>query len=57
MGLLEKDEVKQSWLNESIELSASDIYGGARAVFIRDGKSTYWIEYRRPKAGLSIIQG
>jgi hypothetical protein len=57
MGLLEKEEVKQSWLNESIELSASDIYGGARAVFIRDGKSTYWIEYRRPKAGLSYNPG
>ena len=57
MGLLEKDEVRQSWLNESIELSASDIYGGARAVFIRDGKSTYWIEYRRPKAGLSYNPG
>ena len=57
MGLLEKDEVKQSWLNESIELSASDIYGGARAVFIRDGKSTYWIEYRRPKAGISYNPG
>ena len=57
MGLLEKDEVKQSWLNESIELSASDIYGDARAVFIRDGKSTYWIEYRRPKAGLSYNPG
>jgi hypothetical protein len=57
MGLLEKDEVKQSWLNESIELSASDIYGGARAVFIKDGKSTYWIEYRRPKAGFSYNPG
>ena len=57
MGLLEKDEVKQSWLNESIQLSASDIYGGARAVFIRDGKSTYWIEYRRPRAGLSYNPG
>jgi len=57
MGLLEANEVKQSWLNESIELSASDIYGGARAVFIRDGKSTYWIEYRRPKAGLSYNPG
>jgi hypothetical protein len=57
MGLLEKDEVKQSWLNESIELGASDVYGGARAVFIRDGKSTYWIEYRRPKVGLSYNPG
>jgi hypothetical protein len=57
MGLLENSEIKQSWLNESIELNASDIYGGTRAVFIRDGKSTYWIEYRRPRAGVSYNPG
>ena len=57
MGLLEANEVKQSWLNESIEISASDVYGGSRAVFIRDGKSTYWIEYRRPKTGLTYNPG
>jgi len=56
MGLLEAGEVKQSWLNESIELSASDVYGGTRAIFIRDGKATYWIEYRRGKAGRPITQ-
>ncbi len=57
MGLLDKSEVKQSWLNETIELSASDVFGGVRAIFIRDGKSTYWIEYRRPKAGLQYKPG
>jgi hypothetical protein len=57
MGLLESSEVKQSWLNESIELNASDVYGGTRAIFIRDGKSTYWIEYRRPRAGNSYNAG
>ncbi len=57
MGLLEASEVKQSWLNESIELNASDVYGGTRAVFIRDGKSSYWIEYRRPRSGVSYNAG
>lgn len=57
MGLLETSEIKQSWLNESIELNASDVYGGTRAVFIRDGKSSYWIEYRRPRAGVTYNPG
>ena len=57
MGLLDREEVKQSWLSESIELTASDIYGGTRAIFIRDGKSTYWIEYRRPREGAPYNAG
>jgi hypothetical protein len=50
MGLLDQGEIKQSWVNESIELSASDVFGGTRAIFIRDGSSAYWIEYRRQNA-------
>jgi hypothetical protein len=57
MGLLDASEVKQSWLSENIELSASDVFGGTRAVFIRDGKSTYWIEYRRPREGAPYNAG
>jgi len=57
MGLLENKEVKQSWLSETFELTASDVYGGTRAVFIRDGKSTYWIEYRRPREGAPYNAG
>lgn len=57
MGLLEASEVKQSWINESIELNASDLYGGTRAIFIRDGKSAYWIEYRRPRSGVNYGAG
>ena len=57
MGLLDSSEVVQSWLNEDIELSASDVVGGKRAIFIRDGKATYWIEYRRPKANVSYKPG
>ena len=57
IGLLDPSDVKQSWVNESIELGASDVKGGTRAVFIRDGGSTYWIEYRRPLPGNSYKPG
>ena len=46
-GYLKNSEIKQSWLTEKIELTASDVAGPTRAVFLRDGKSTYWVEYRR----------
>ena len=58
MGLVEPNEVIQSWGSETVELSAVDVAGKARALFLRDGGSTYWIEYRRAtgfqKAGLVI---
>jgi hypothetical protein len=57
MGLLDQEEIAQSWLNEDIELSATDVVSGKRAIFIRDAKSTYWIEYRRPKVGVSYKSG
>ena len=62
MGFIDNEQIKQSWLNESIELSAADVASGTRAIFIRDGNSTYWIEYRRArpessyKAGLVIYR-
>ncbi len=62
LGYLEKKEIYQSWLSEKIELSATDVIGGTRAIFIRDGKATYWVEYRRAsfatnyKAGLVIFR-
>jgi hypothetical protein len=57
MGILNPSEVRQSWLNESIELTASDVLGGTRAIFIRDGKATYWIEYRRSSESSSYNPG
>jgi hypothetical protein len=38
-------------------LNASDVKSGIRAVFLRDGKSSYWLEYRRPKEGVSYKPG
>jgi hypothetical protein len=62
LGYLEPTEVKQSWVSEKIELVANDIAGSTRAIFIRDGQSSYWVEYRRAnfantfKAGLVIYR-
>lgn len=57
LGYLDKNEIEQSWLTEKIELTASDVAGGTRAIFLRDGMSAYWIEYRRAKAGASYNPG
>ncbi|NDC49234.1 MAG: hypothetical protein EBZ61_09200, partial [Micrococcales bacterium] len=57
MGLLDKEEIKQSWLSESIDLTASDVVGATRAIFLRDGKSTYWVEYRRANAKATYKPG
>lgn len=62
LGNLKAEEVRESWLSEKITLTASDVFGSMRAIFIRDGLSTYWIEYRRGlsqasyKPGLAIFR-
>jgi len=62
LGLLDKDEIKQSWLTETVTLNTVELAGGTRVLFLRDGKSTYWIEYRKSnpkanyKAGLVIYR-
>ena len=60
MGLLESKDVIQSWKSESVEINSVSLYGKPRAIFLREGSSTYWIEYRgatdRYKAGLLIYR-
>jgi hypothetical protein len=60
MGLLKESDIRQSWKSETIEINAVDVYGKPRAIFLRDGRSTYWIEYRRAssqyKEGLVIYR-
>ncbi len=62
LGYLDKSQIKQSWLTEKIELSAVDVAAGTKAIFLRDNKSTYWVEYRRAsfatnyKAGLVVFR-
>ncbi len=57
MGLLDSTDVKQSWVNETITLAPSDYANGTRAIFLRDGKSTYWVEYRRELSGVNYKSG
>jgi len=60
IGLLKESDIRQSWKSETIEINAVDVYGKPREIFMRDGKSTYWIEYRTAslgyKAGLVIYR-
>jgi hypothetical protein len=62
MGLLDDSQIKQVWQSENITLAPSDFANGVKAIFIRDGKAAYWIEYRRKtdgayyKPGLAIYR-
>ena len=62
MGLLEDSQIKQVWQSEVVNLAPSDFANGIRAIYIRDGKAAYWIEYRRKmdgdkyKPGLAIFR-
>jgi hypothetical protein len=51
MGLLDDSQIKQVWQSENITLAPSDFANGIKAIFIRDGKAAYWIEYRRKSNG------
>ena len=57
MGYMDDSQVKQVWGSESVTLSPSDFANGTKAIFIRDGKSSYWIEYRRANPALSYKAG
>jgi len=62
MGLIDDSQIKQVWQSENITLAPSDFANGVKVIFIRDGKSAYWIEYRRKtdaagyKPGLAIYR-
>ncbi|CAN2224550.1 hypothetical protein MCEMZLE14_01309 [Candidatus Nanopelagicaceae bacterium] len=57
MGLIEDSEIKQVWQDETVTLSPSDFATGIKAIFIRDGKAAYWIEYRRKVDGVTYKPG
>jgi hypothetical protein len=57
MGLLEDSQVKQVWQSEVVTLAPSDFSKGVKAIFIRDGKASYWIEYRRKTEGTTYKPG
>ena len=57
MGLIEDSQIKQVWQSESVKLSPSNFANGTKAIFIRDGKSAYWIEYRLKLDGVVYKPG
>jgi len=57
MGLLDDSQVKQVWLSEVVNLAPSDFAKGIKAIYIRDGKSAYWVEYRRKTDGVAYKPG
>jgi hypothetical protein len=57
MGLLEDSQIKQVWLSEVVNLAPSDFANGIRAIYMRDGKAAYWIEYRRKLDGVGYKPG
>ena len=57
MGYLEESQVKQVWQSEVVNLAPSDFANGTKAIFIRDGKAAYWIEYRRKTDGVGYKPG
>ena len=57
MRLLDDDQVKQVWQSDVINLAPSDFAKGIKAIYVRDGKSAYWIEYRRTLEGVRYKPG
>jgi len=57
MGLIDDSQIKQVWQSENVTLAPSDFANGIKVIFIRDGKSAYWIEYRRKTDGAGYKPG
>ena len=57
MGYIDDSQIKQVWQSEVINLAPSDFANGIKAIFIRDGKAAYWIEYRRKTDGVGYKPG
>ena len=57
MGYLDDSQIKQVWQSEVVNLAPSDFANGIKAVYMRDGKAAYWIEYRRKLEGVGYKPG
>jgi hypothetical protein len=57
MGYIEDSQIKQVWQSEVVNLAPSDFANGTKAIFVRDGKAAYWIEYRRKLDGAGYKPG
>ena len=57
MGYLDDSQIKQVWQSDVVNLAPSDFANGIRAIYIRDGKAAYWVEYRRKLDGAGYKPG
>ncbi|NBR26780.1 MAG: hypothetical protein EBU08_23995, partial [Micrococcales bacterium] len=57
MGYMEDSQIKQVYQSEVVNLAPSDFALGTKAIFVRDGKAAYWIEYRRKTDGVGYKPG
>lgn len=57
MGYIDDSQIKQVWQSEVVNLAPSDFANGIKAIFIRDGRAAYWIEYRRKLDGVGYKPG
>ena len=57
MGYIDDSQIKQVWQSEVVNLAPSDFANGIKAVFIRDGRAAYWVEYRRKTDGVGYKPG
>jgi len=57
LGLIKSQQVKQVWQSEEISLSAVDMLNGVKSVFVRDGATTYWVEFRREEVSRGYRTG
>jgi hypothetical protein len=57
MGYIEDSQIKQVYQSEVVNLAPSDFALGTKAIFVRDGKAAYWIEYRRKTDGVGYKPG
>lgn len=57
LGLITDSQVHTSWINETVELRPSSQANGIKGIFLRDGDSAYWLEYRRAVENQGIESG
>ena len=51
MGIIKDSDVTQVWKTQTVDLKYTNSPSGIRAIFVRDGKQTYWVEYRKAADG------
>jgi len=54
---IDANSIVQNWLDQEVSIKSVDSNSGKKAIFIRDGRATYWIEYRKASVENSYRAG